>query len=114
VVAVSEADRTALLALDPALQVTVVPNGVDLAEWNRIAAGQDRDAERLSAVGPLLVFDGSMDFRPNVDAVRWFVQAIWPGIREVAPLAQFAIVGRNPTAAVRALAAERGVVVTGP
>jgi sugar transferase (PEP-CTERM/EpsH1 system associated) len=113
VVAVSDADRAALLALDPGLSVAVVPNGVDLYEWRVGAAGQDADAARLRAVGPLVVFDGSMDFRPNVDAVVWFVHEVWPRVRAVAPLAQFAIVGRNPTRRVRALQAERGVVVTG-
>jgi sugar transferase (PEP-CTERM/EpsH1 system associated) len=113
VVAVSDADRAALLALDPGLTVAVVPNGVDLYEWRVGAAGQDADAARLWAVGPLVVFDGSMDFRPNVDAVVWFVHEVWPRVRAVAPLAQFAIVGRNPTRRVRALQAERGVVVTG-
>ncbi len=113
VVAVSDADRAALLALDPGLNVAVVPNGVDLYEWRVGAAGQDADAARLRAVGPLVVFDGSMDFRPNVDAVVWFVHEVWPRVRAVAPLAQFGIVGRNPTRRVRALQSERGVVVTG-
>jgi glycosyltransferase involved in cell wall biosynthesis len=113
VVTVSDADRAALLSLDPGLPVTVVPNGVDLDEWDLRVAGRDRDADRLNAVGPLVVFDGTMDFRPNVDAVIWFVREIWPLIRRDVPLAQFAIVGRNPTARVRALEGERGVVVTG-
>ena len=113
VVAVSEADRAALRALDPQLEVAVVPNGVDLYEWRVGVAGQDADAARLTAVGPLVVFDGSMDFRPNVDAVTWFVHEVWPLVRREVPLAQFAIVGRNPTRRVQALQAERGVVVTG-
>jgi glycosyltransferase involved in cell wall biosynthesis len=113
VVTVSEADRQALRALDPGLNVAVVPNGVDLYEWRVGAAGQDADAARLTAVGPLVVFDGSMDFRPNADAVYWFVHDVWPLVRQEVPLAQFAIVGRNPTRRVRALQAERGVVVTG-
>lgn len=113
VVTVSEADRQAVLALDPRLNVTVVPNGVDLYEWRIGSAGLDADAARLTAVGPLVVFDGSMDFRPNVDAVYWFVHEVWPAVRHKAPLAQFAIVGRNPTRRVRALQNERGVVVTG-
>jgi sugar transferase (PEP-CTERM/EpsH1 system associated) len=113
VVAESEADRQALQAVDPQLAVAVVPNGVDLYEWRVGAAGHDADAARLSAVGPLVVFDGSMDFRPNVDAVVWFVHEVWPLVRREVPLAQFAIVGRNPTRRVQALQGERGVVVTG-
>ena len=54
-----------------------------------------------------------MDFRPNIDAVRWFCATCWPRIARAHPGATFAIVGRNPTAAVRALAALPGVRVTG-
>jgi glycosyltransferase involved in cell wall biosynthesis len=86
---------------------------VDLDAWSVRVAGKDRDADRLTAVGPLVVFDGSMDFRPNVDAVTGFVHRVWPLVRQAAPLAQFAIVGRNPTRRVQALEAERGVVVIG-
>ena len=114
VVAVSEADRAALAALAPDASITVVPNGVDLAEWSVAAAGKDPAAEALATRGPLVVFDGTMDFRPNVDAVAWFVDAIWPRIRAAAPDAQFAVVGRNPAPRVAALAAVPGVTVTGP
>ena len=113
VTVVSPADRAALLRLDPTLDVTVVPNGVDLAAWSPPAIAPDPPAAALAAAGPLLVFDGSMDFRPNVDAVRWFCGGCWPAIRAAHPTAGFAIVGRNPTPAVQALAALPGVRVTG-
>ena len=113
VTAVSAADRAALLRLSPGLTVDVVPNGVDLAEWDRTAAGSDGVVEVLRAAGPLVVFDGSMDFRPNVDAVRWFCEACWPRIRAAQPDATFAIVGRRPTQDVQALAALPGVRVAG-
>ncbi len=60
---------------------------------------------------PLIVFTGQMDYRPNIDAVTWFARDILPLVRRRHP-ARFAIVGRAPTAAVRALASET-VVVTG-
>jgi sugar transferase (PEP-CTERM/EpsH1 system associated) len=62
----------------------------------------------VAAPHPLIVFTGQMDYRPNVDAVTWFA-------RDVLPLltgAHFAIVGRAPAPAVRALAAAN-VTVTG-
>jgi sugar transferase (PEP-CTERM/EpsH1 system associated) len=113
VTAVSAADQEALERLVPALRVHVVPNGVDLAEWSRKTAPDDPAVDELQTQGPLIVFDGSMDFRPNIDAVRWFCATCWPRIRVAHPGATFAIVGRNPTAAVRALAALPGVRVTG-
>lgn len=63
--------------------------------------------------GPLLVFTGQMDYRPNVEAVESFARQTLPAIRTVHPNARFAIVGRNPSKAVEALAAQPGVIVTG-
>ena len=59
-----------------------------------------------------LVFTGAMDYWPNIDAVTWFARDILPALRESRPQIRFYIVGRNPTPAVLALAAD-GVVVTG-
>ena len=63
--------------------------------------------------GPLAVFTGQMDYRPNIDAVRWFATDILPLIRQRHPAARFAIVGRAPTDEVCALADLPGVAVTG-
>ena len=62
-----------------------------------------------------LVFTGAMDYWPNVDAVTWFAAEVLPRLRERRPQLRFHIVGRSPTAAVRALAADpgAGVVVSG-
>lgn len=108
VVAVSEADRDALHRLDPKLDVTVVPNGVDL-EFYRPGitpplADMSRDA---------LVFTGKMDYRPNVDAVTWFASAVFPLIQELAPGVRFYIVGQQPHPRVTELGARPGIVVTG-
>ncbi len=63
--------------------------------------------------GPLLVFTGQMDYRPNIEAVESFARQTLPAIRTVHPDARFAIVGRAPAKAVQALADLPGVVVTG-
>jgi sugar transferase (PEP-CTERM/EpsH1 system associated) len=63
--------------------------------------------------GPLAVFTGQMDYRPNIDAVQWFVADVLPLIRKARPGARFAIVGRAPPEEVRALAVLPGVTVTG-
>ena len=67
----------ALLRLDPALDVTVIPNGVDL-EFYRPGV-----TPPLPGMGARrLVFTGKMDYRPNVDAVTWFADAVFPLIRQ--------------------------------
>ncbi len=108
VAAVSDVDRSALLRLDPLLDVTVIPNGVDL------------DFYRPGVVPPLadmgpdsLVFTGKMDYRPNVDAVTWFAEAVFPLIRAQAPDAAFYVVGQQPSPRVAALAEQPGIIVTG-
>src|SRR3546814_6325426 len=63
--------------------------------------------------GPFAVFTGQMDYRTNIDAVRWFASDILPRVRARHPSARFAIVGRAPTAEVRALEKLSGVTVTG-
>lgn len=60
-----------------------------------------------------LVFTGVMDYRPNVEGVRWFVEHVFPRIRSQVPAARVFIVGNRPTAEVRRLERHRGVSVTG-
>ena len=52
-----------------------------------------------------MVFVGAMDYYPNVDAVCWFAAQVFPSLRRWRPNLEFFIVGRDPTAAVRRLAA---------
>ncbi len=82
-------------------------NGVDLEYFTPsppVATG---------GLSRVLSFAGAMDYLPNVDAATWFVREVWPAIHAKHPDAEFRIVGRNPTDAVRKLAANRGVIVTG-
>lgn len=90
-------------------KVRAVENGIDTDRFDP-ALTRDRVA---AGGGPLAVFTGQMDYRPNIDAVRWFAADILPPIRRRHPAARFAIVGRAPTDEVRALARLPGVTVTG-
>jgi len=67
----------------------------------------------LYGPGPNIVFTGQMDYAPNVSAVERMVQRILPGIRDVRPGAEFHIVGRAPTPAVKALGKHAGVTAWG-
>jgi sugar transferase (PEP-CTERM/EpsH1 system associated) len=60
-----------------------------------------------------VVFTGAMDYWPNVDAVTWFAERVFPAVRAAVPAAQFVIVGSRPPEAVRGLARQPGVIVTG-
>jgi len=86
-------------------RVEVVENGIDTAHFRPRAVPPTG--------GAAIVFTGQMDYAPNVEAVRWFVERVLPLIRRAHPDAALAIVGRAPVAAVRALAKVPGVTVTG-
>jgi glycosyltransferase involved in cell wall biosynthesis len=62
---------------------------------------------------PVMLFTGVMNYKPNEDAVEWFVSAIWPGILAQWPDAEFIIVGMTPSQKVQQLGKKQGVTVTG-
>ena len=92
VIAVSENDRTLMTQWVDGNRVTVIPTGVDLAQYRPDSAKSD--VNRADA--PLVTFVGAMDWEPNVDGVEYFCTEVWPMIKAEVPQAKFRIVGRNP------------------
>ena len=88
-------------------RILAVENGIDADFFDPDAAFAAADN-----TAPSIVFTGQMDYRPNIEAVTWFVANVLPGLCADRPDLRFAIVGRSPTAAVRALVGD-GVIVTG-
>jgi sugar transferase (PEP-CTERM/EpsH1 system associated) len=88
--------------------VEIVSNGVEIP-----AAGDVKLTEEIRNLQPFALFVGTMDYRPNIDAVEYFAEEILPRIRERHPELKFLIVGRNPTRRVRKLGRKPGIVVTG-
>ncbi len=105
VLVTSERERLLLRELLPQKMIEVVPNGVDV-EYFRGTLPRQEARHRL-------VFTGSMDYYPNIDAVLFFARVCWPSIRERVPDAEWQIVGKNPPAAVWRLGGLPGVTVTG-
>lgn len=62
---------------------------------------------------PVIGFVGSMSYAPNVRAVNWFGEAIWPRVREALPEARWHIVGSRPVRSVRRWGQRPGITVTG-
>jgi glycosyltransferase involved in cell wall biosynthesis len=105
VVAVSPVDAAAMRELFGVIRIHEIPTGVEVDYFTPAAP---------SAPVSDLVFVGSMDWAPNVDAVNYFFKEILPRIRRRRPQASFAVVGRDPPPEL--LAASRtdaGITVTG-
>lgn len=90
-----------LQRIAPSTSVIVVLNGVDVPAL-----------EALPASSGDLAFVGSMDYGPNEDAVCHFARNVWPEIAKLFPASRFRIVGRGPSARVRALQGQ-GIEVVG-
>lgn len=80
------------------------PNGVDLDYFSPGTEPYDGNA---------ICFVGRMDYFPNQQAAIAFCREVLPKVREARPEASFTIVGAEPPRAVRALARQPGVQVTG-
>ncbi len=100
--AVSQGDQRLLQEFDPKLPTAVVPNGVDTGYFC---------PQRITVPVPTILFTGTLDYRPNVDAIQWFVATVWPRLVSQIPAARLHIVGRNPGREVLALGTQAGIEV---
>ena len=99
----SARDRDALVG-GPHPAMTVVPNGVDTAYWQR----------RAPVLGQrTLVLTGAMNYAPNVDAALYLIRDILPLVQRELPDARALIVGHSPRPALVAEGQRPGVTVTG-
>jgi polysaccharide biosynthesis protein PslH len=87
-VAVSEEDACLFADQFDARSVSVVDNGVDIGYF------QPRQGPREEGH---ILFLGSLDWRPNLDAVDMLLDRIFPAVLSQVPHAQLSIVGRNPS-----------------
>lgn len=97
------------LAPESAHKIHAVSNGIDSDYFS-----PDREYDNpYPDESPILLFTGAMDYWPNVDAVSWFAQDMFPLIKQRAENIKFYIVGGNPTVDVQKLDRIDGIHVTG-
>jgi sugar transferase (PEP-CTERM/EpsH1 system associated) len=104
-----EADLFRQLAPESERKIGHFNNGVDTDYFSP----HHGYASPYAAGERVVVFTGAMDYWPNVDAVQWFADDVFPRLRERCADLRFYIVGARPSAAVQALAQLPGVTVTG-
>jgi glycosyltransferase involved in cell wall biosynthesis len=100
-VVVGDADARVLSRMIGVRNVRVIPNGVDVPHV--------RATSRSSR--PTVMFTGIMAYQPNIDAVLYFADEIWPAVHDRLPNAVFQVVGRNPTPEILGLASRPGIEV---
>jgi glycosyltransferase involved in cell wall biosynthesis len=80
-----DADRVAMNFGGP--KPEVVENGVDTSFFRPF--GEEREPAHI-------LFLGSLDWRPNLDAVELLLDEVFPAVRALEPSARLIIVGRHP------------------
>lgn len=106
VLAVSKADAAALKRLVPELDVVVIPNGIDTEAYQPATRGADQPHNQL-------LFTGTMDFRPNVDAALWFAREVLPLVHEEISDAHFVVAGQRPHRRLAPLKRDPSITLTG-
>lgn len=100
---VSASDRAAIGDFD---NLHVNANGVELDKFPFVAQ-HEREPNTL-------VFSGNMRYFPNVNGVAWFIQHVFPLIKQQNPAVRFYIVGTDPHPQIAHLAQnDPHIVVTG-
>jgi sugar transferase (PEP-CTERM/EpsH1 system associated) len=107
----TDAEAQLLRSIAPNGRIEVVQNFLDVDEYDpaRIPV-----PELIRSWQPYIIFSGSMDYFPNVDAAGFFYREVFPLIRRELPKARFVIAGRNPHHSIAALRSDPAVQVTGP
>ena len=105
VLVTSEREYLLLKKLVPQCRAEIVPNGVNTDFFHK-PEGQQEVAHQI-------VFTGTMNYYPNIQAVLFFARKCWPHIRAQLPTATWQIVGKSPPSEVAQLANLPGVSVTG-
>ncbi|MCW3101580.1 MAG: glycosyltransferase [Bacteroidetes bacterium] len=84
------------------LQIKVIPNGVDTGFFKPLARKKEFE----------LLFNGNMNYPPNVESVEYLVEKVMPYVWSKLPATRLLISGASPNARVMELGSER-VVISG-
>ena len=106
VIAVSENDAAKMRADYGLHHVVAIPTAVDTDYFQ-----PHPDVQRAPNT---LVFTGSLDWTPNIDGLRWFVDLVLPLVARAVPNVKLKVVGRNPRSdLVAAINGRSGVELIG-
>lgn len=98
----SELDAALVRSAAPKARTVVYPNALQ-----PIPVPQRSEADEIA-------FSGNLEYAPNIGAVRFFADRIWPTLREGWPSVQWRIVGKNSQAVAHLVQGDSRISLTGP
>jgi glycosyltransferase involved in cell wall biosynthesis len=99
--AASETDRARIRDLAPRARVAVYPNAIPF-----------RFPEPVEEEN-CIAFSGNLEYHPNVAAVRYFAQSVWPALRNRRPDLRWRLIGKNEWAIRRWISGDPRIETTG-
>ena len=100
---ITKKDDERLREMNSEISTSIITAGVDTSYFSPREVEEEPDT---------IISVAAMDWTPNVEAVLWFHERIFPKIQEEVPEAKFYIVGKNPPEKINGLEGN-GTVVTG-
>jgi polysaccharide biosynthesis protein PslH len=94
-IACSDIDAQRLRDMVPGASVSTIPNGVDTEYY--CPDGSEK--------GQSLLFIGTMNWYPNIQAVEFLIREIWPALKDAYPSLRLDIIGASPPEKLTRLAA---------
>lgn len=88
VICMSENDAAIVRKAVPKQRVVVVPNGAEIP----VSEPGDKNPDPKN---PTILFVGDFRHFPNVDAVEYFLDEVYPRVRTVVPKVQFIVAGKS-------------------
>ncbi len=88
----SDVDTDRLHKISPQAKVMTIPNGVDLDYFKPLG----KTVQRKS-----IIFVGRMNWYPNIEAVQFLAEKIWPYLKKKVPDLECEIIGANPPPQIR-------------
>lgn len=104
IAAITKKDEEQLLALGCKKSITTVPFGINLHGYQLKEMPQEKKLFHI----------GSMDWIPNQEAIKWFLNEVWSAIIAKEPTATFHLAGKNmPDEIIKLAASTKGVINEG-
>lgn len=101
---VSKSDQKTFQQFARVKSLEIIPNGVDPSFFSE--GGVQTDPYTI-------LFMGKLDYRPNLDALEYFLRSIWPLIQQKIPETKFLIVGKGMPEKLKSLLKSRKVILEG-
>jgi glycosyltransferase involved in cell wall biosynthesis len=89
IAAITSEDASLIRSMHPTVPILKLPLGIDTTYY---------PLPKTPKTSPTVFHLGAMNWEPNIEAMEWFLEKVWPIVLEKLPNAQFFMGGRNQPA----------------